>query len=83
MNSSQTFDDQETLAQIGRLVKSHRLQKGWTQLDLAVALENHRTQIARIERGEQDVRICTLSRIAQVLEIPLDVLIGHINSQSE
>jgi UDP-N-acetylglucosamine 1-carboxyvinyltransferase len=76
MHASDAFNAHETLRQIGRLIRIHRLQKGWTQLDLALAVESHRTQIARIERGEQDVRVCTLTRIANALEIPVSDLVS-------
>lgn len=48
-----------------------RRNKGLTQLDLAIRMDNHAEQIGRIERGQLNVTICTLKKIAEALEIPL------------
>jgi transcriptional regulator with XRE-family HTH domain len=46
-----------------------------TQLDLAVKMNNYAEQIGRIERGEQNVSICTLKKIAESLGISLKELV--------
>jgi transcriptional regulator with XRE-family HTH domain len=38
-----------------------------TQLDLAVKMNNYAEQIGRIERGEQNVSICTLKKLLNLL----------------
>ena len=43
-------------------------------MDLAVKMDNHAEQIGRIERGQLNVTICTLKKIAEALELPLGEL---------
>jgi transcriptional regulator with XRE-family HTH domain len=42
------------LAQLGKRIRALRLQKGWTQTDLAVHLELNRGHISDIERGKRE-----------------------------
>lgn len=71
-----TQTNQEALLKvIGENIRHYRRAKKWTQLDLAVMINNHRAQISRIERGEQNLGICTLEKIAQALEVNLSDLI--------
>lgn len=51
------------------------VQKGISQLKFAVAMENHAEQIGRIERGKHNLSICTLRKIAVVLDISLSLLV--------
>ena len=48
-----------------------RKSKGLSQLDLAGLMDNYAEQIGRIERGEQNVSICTLKKIADALNIEM------------
>ncbi|NMD28698.1 MAG: helix-turn-helix transcriptional regulator, partial [Bacteroidetes bacterium] len=50
-------------------------QKGLTQLDLGVLMDNYAEQVGRIERGQLNVSICTLKKISEALEIPLPALL--------
>jgi transcriptional regulator with XRE-family HTH domain len=61
--------------QIGRRIRTFREQKGWFQRELAQTARLPVRTIGRIERGEVDVRINTLARIAAVLGVPLRELI--------
>jgi transcriptional regulator with XRE-family HTH domain len=61
--------------QIGDRIRALRDGKGWFQKDLAKAARLPVRTIGRIERGEVDVRLSTLHRIAKALGQPLDSLI--------
>jgi transcriptional regulator with XRE-family HTH domain len=63
--------------QIGDRIRALREGKGWFQEDLAKASRPRLTTrtIGRIERGEVDVRLSTLNRIAKALGEPLKSLI--------
>jgi DNA-binding XRE family transcriptional regulator len=63
------------LKKLGNRIKDFRKKNNFTQLDLATAMENHPEQIGRIERGQLNVSICTLQKIAQVLNITLSHLV--------
>lgn len=51
-----------------------RLRKGMSQAQLAEAIGTQQPHIARIERGQADVRLETCRRIAQVLGVDLNTL---------
>jgi transcriptional regulator with XRE-family HTH domain len=57
--------------EIGRRIRTFRERKGWLQKELAQTARLPVRTIGRIERGEVDVRINTLARIAAVLGVPL------------
>jgi transcriptional regulator with XRE-family HTH domain len=71
----QNVKDRVFLKKIGLRIKSFRLAKGLSQLDLAVRMDNYAEQIGRIERGQLNVTICTLKKIAEGLEISLSELV--------
>lgn len=57
-------------ANIGRLVRSARTQRGLSSEQVAEALAVAPDDLARLERGEIDVDVETLSRVADVIEDP-------------
>ncbi len=52
---------------VGRCIRDLREAKAWFQKDLAKASRLPIRTIGRIERGEVDVRLSTLTRIAKAL----------------
>lgn len=71
----QNVIDKNFLIALGRKVKLARKQRGISQLVLGVKMNNHPEQISRIERGVHNVTICTLKKIADVLEVPISSLL--------
>jgi transcriptional regulator with XRE-family HTH domain len=71
----QNIKDEEFLRLLGNRIKGLRLQKKLSQLELAVAMDNHAEQIGRIERGTHNVSICTLRKIADALNLSLSELL--------
>ena len=55
----------------GKRVRDLRSSKGFSQESLADAANLHRTYIGAIERGEQNVSIDNISRIAKALRVSL------------
>jgi DNA-binding XRE family transcriptional regulator len=55
-------------------LRTLRLRKGLSQAQLAEAIGTQQPHIARIERGQADVRLETCRRIAQVLGVDLNTL---------
>jgi len=47
-----------------------RLAKGWSQTQLAHAIGTQQPYIARIERGDDDLKMSTMEKIAQALGVP-------------
>lgn len=70
----QKIFDKVFLKELGKRIAMLRRDKGLTQLDLAIRMDNHAEQIGRIERGQLNVTISTLKNIAEALEITLQEL---------
>ena len=60
-----------------------RLRKGMSQAQLAEAIGTQQPHIARIERGQADVRLETCRRIAQVLGVDLNTLDQALRSGAD
>lgn len=70
----QSVKDKRFLKKLGNHIRVARIERGMTQLDLAVKINNYAEQIGRIERGELNSSICTLNQIAGGLEMSLSEL---------
>lgn len=55
----------------GKRVKELRRKKGLSQLDLEVQSGISRTEISKIENGQNNIRFMTIVRLAEVLEVNL------------
>ena len=65
------------LTRLGKRIQALRKQRGWTQTDLAVALDMNRGHISDIELGKREVGIITLQVIARGLNTTMaDLLKG-------
>ena len=84
----------EALAQGRRVVSSHyygagrpslaslRLQKGWSQRQLAAQAQTSQPYIARLENGGVDPQLSTLRRIAEALGVPVTTLVESVPERS-
>ena len=73
-----TSTNHALLVQIGKRVKLLRKRKGWTQIDMAVALDMNRGHISDIERGKREVGIITLQVIARGLGTTMSELLRRL-----
>jgi len=64
------------LKKFGKKVKKLKERKGWTQEELAKRCGLHRTYIGGIERGERNVSLINMKRIADALGVSVKTLIG-------
>ena len=55
--------------EFGKLIRKFRQDKGWSQEDLAEASGLDRTYIGGVERGERNISIVNLEKIAISLEL--------------
>ncbi|MFD0712070.1 helix-turn-helix domain-containing protein [Paenibacillus sp. GCM10027626] len=62
---------------IGEQIRHYRSTKGWTQEQLAEVLESQGTYIGRVERGEQNIQLQTLEKIAEALHTNVIVSFDH------
>ena len=71
----QYVKDTKLLKKIGDRIRLLRKEKNMSQLQLAVLMNNHAEQLGRIERGELNVTIGTLQKIAEGLETSISELV--------
>ncbi len=58
----------------GKRIRDLRLKKGWSQEELADKVGLHRTYVGAIERGEQNVSIDNIAKLAKTLGVTIDLL---------
>ena len=58
----------------GEKVKTLRIEKGWSQEKLALTADLDRTYIPSIEKGERNVSITVIEKIATALDIEITKL---------
>lgn len=63
-------------AQVGALIRERRVARGLSQLELAGRLGVKQQSVSRWEAGESLPRAQTFVRLAEVLGVPLDDLLG-------
>lgn len=61
-------------ANLGRVIRAERAALGFSQESFAHEVGLHRTYVGAVERGEQNVGILNLAKIANVLHTPLSRL---------
>ena len=66
-----TLDDEDFFREIGHRLRGRREELGWTQAELARRCELHKAYIGFVERGERNVSLVNLRRIAKVLRVRL------------
>ena len=60
---------------MGQNIVSLRLEKGWTQTDLANACNKDRQTIYKVEHGQANASVYFLKQIAEALEVPVNQLL--------
>lgn len=68
-------------AQIGEVVERLRLEKGWTQAELAEKIGSSQSAVHRIEAGSQNITLPTIERLSGALGQQI-LSINNLNSQS-
>lgn len=69
---------------VGRNIGQARKDRGWSQEQLAAASGLHRTYVGGIERGERNVSLKNLARIAAALEVhPSTLLLDDRDAREE
>jgi transcriptional regulator with XRE-family HTH domain len=55
----------------GRVLRSHRERKGWSQLKLAEKADLHINAIGLIERGQRSPNLPTIFALCRALDVPV------------
>lgn len=69
-------DQQSFMRTVAKRVSQIRLSKGFTQEELCSAMNMNRSQLARIESGDQNITLLTLHRISKALQVDPRELFG-------
>ena len=64
-----TESDREILKEIGSKIRNIRKTKGLSQMELSFKAELDRTYIGSVERGERNIAVINLHKIAKALEV--------------
>lgn len=67
----------EYLKQIGILVEKHRIAQKLTKVQLAFELGTNESYIRRVEKGQKNITVKTLLRLAIALNTSPDNLLPH------
>ena len=70
---ARAYEQEGIEREIGREILRLRLKRGWTQDQLAAALNTKQPAIARLESGSHRPSLATLNKISQVLNARLEV----------
>lgn len=65
------------LKRVGVRLRKERTAKGWSQEQLALAAEMDRSYVSGLERGEFNVSLVALAKLASALGVRVGVLIGR------
>lgn len=69
------MDKEQLKKKIGQRIIELRIQKGWSQSDLARACNKDRQALEKLENGKVNPTVYSLLEIAKALEVPLKKLV--------
>ena len=72
----------EFIIHLGKLLKQIRTERDLSQEEFACLLDIDRTYLASIERGERNIAIRNLCKIARGIGCPLSQLIEQVENKS-
>lgn len=76
MGTSYSNQDKELLKNVGRRIKDYRKKIGLSQEKLAFTCELDRTYIGSVERGERNISVINLNKIANAFNLPITDLLN-------
>ncbi len=65
------------LAEFGAAVRRLRQERGWSQEELAERVGIHRTYMGGVERGERNISLINIGRIARAFGVTLAALMAE------
>ena len=68
----------ELLTAFGAAVRALRRDRGWSQEEFADRVGLHRTYMGDVERGERNLGLVNVRRIADALGVPLSALMAEV-----
>lgn len=68
----------ELLEKFGEKVREERLKRGLSQDELAAKAGVHRTYIGMIERGEKNITLINIKKVAKAFDLAIDKLLANL-----
>ncbi|MGP1434757.1 MAG: helix-turn-helix domain-containing protein [Catonella sp.] len=68
---------------LGNAIKNCRINRHFTQIELANLINKSNTTLAKYEKGEISIDVATLVEIAKVLQVPLEYFIEALKEKTE
>ena len=68
----------ELLEKFGEKVREERLKRGLSQEEFAARAGVHRTYIGMIERGEKNITLLNIEKVAKALDLSIDKLLTNL-----
>ncbi|WP_342417331.1 helix-turn-helix transcriptional regulator [Paenibacillus sp. FSL R10-2782] len=75
------MDDKEVLKLVGARIRALRKEKGLSQESLGEKDGFHFSYIGQIERGEKNVSLLNIAKIADALDVNLIQLFAYVNEE--
>ncbi|WHZ17101.1 MAG: hypothetical protein OJF52_003953 [Nitrospira sp.] len=72
----------DVLSRLGRRIRELRLKAGLTQEQLAERADLHPTYLGSVERGERNLSLNNLDKLAGALQVPLHSLLDFQDEQN-
>lgn len=72
---------QQVLVKLGQAIRQVRLEKGISQEELAALCNLHRTYVGGVERGDRNIGVINLVKIAAALEVSSSYLLSNIKPE--
>jgi transcriptional regulator with XRE-family HTH domain len=76
METSYTTEEKEFLLKVGERIRNLRLDYGLSQEKLSFECNLDRTYIGSVERGERNIAVLNLRKIANALKVTISELIN-------
>ena len=65
----------------GKIVEQHRKEQGKTAYKISAEIALSKTTWREVELGENDLKLSTMWKVAEGLDIPLEKLINEVNKE--
>jgi transcriptional regulator with XRE-family HTH domain len=75
METSYTIEEKEFLQKVGLKIRQLRLETGLSQEKLSFESNLDRTYIGSVERGERNIAVINLEKIAKALSVSISKLL--------